>query len=98
MTENGYDWWTHTNDTALWLRYAQEFTKYKKQKAKTIKKKFVVSMLFSGSRNYVVKKSTRRVWPIFDKAKAKVFTAESITDVENMFTGYASYKPIVEEI
>ena len=55
-------------------------------------------MLFSGSRNYVVKKSTRRVWPIFDKAKAKVFTAESITDVENMFTGYASYKPIVEEI
>ena len=98
MTENGYDWWTHTNDPALWLKYAQEFIKYKKAKAKTIKKKFVVSMLFCGSRNYVVKKSTRRVWPIFDKAKAKVFTAESITDVENMFTGYASYKPIVEEI
>ena len=98
MTEKGYDWWTHSSDPALWLAYAQEFIKYKKAKAKLIKKKFVVSMLFCGSRNYVVKKSTRRVWPIADKAKAKVFTAESITDVENMFRGYTSYKPIVEEI
>ena len=98
LRDNGYDWWTYSKDPALWLKYAQEFIDYKKQKASATKKKFVVSMLFCGSRNYVVKKSSRRVWPIFDKAKAKVFVAESITDVENMFTGYASYKPIVEEI
>lgn len=98
MKEHEYDWWVHSKDEALWLEYAREFIEYKKTQTKVTKKKFVVSMLFCGSRNYVKKKSCRRVWPIYYKAEAKVFTAESADELLKQFAGYDQYEPQVEEV
>jgi hypothetical protein len=98
MKEHEYDWWVHSKDEALWLEYAREFIEYKKTKTKVTKKKFVVSMLFCGSRNYVLKKSSRRVWPIYHKDKAKVFLAESAEELAKQFVGYDQYKPEIEEV
>ena len=97
MKERDYDWWTHSKDKDLWLQYAREFIEYKKTHTKITKKVFVVSMLFSGSRNYVQKKSSRHVWPIYDKSLAKRFTAETKEEIEKLFAGYEQYKPQVEE-
>lgn len=98
MKEHEYDWWVHSKDEALWLEYVREFIEYKKTKTKITKKKFVVSMLFCGSRNYVLKKSSRRVWPIYHKDKAKVFMAESAEELAKQFVGYDQYKPEIEEV
>jgi hypothetical protein len=98
MKEKGYDWWVHSKDKDLWLQYAQEFIEYKK--VSTYKKrKFVVSMMFSSvSREYVGKKSSRHVWPAYNKADAKVYTAADEQDILNMFKGYDRYQVQVEEI
>lgn len=98
MKERDYDWWVHSKDPDLWLEYAREFIEYKKTQTKVTKKKFVVSMLFCGSRNYVKKKSSRRVWPIYYKDKAKVFMAESAEELAKQFVGYDQYKPEIEEV
>lgn len=97
MKERDYDWWMHSKDKDLWLQYAREFIEYKKTHTKITKKVFVVSMLFSGSRNYVQKKSSRHVWPTYHKADAKRFTAETKEEIEKLFAGYEQYKPQVEE-
>ena len=97
MKEKGYDWWVHSKDEALWLQYAQEFIEYKK--VSTYKKrKFVVSMMFGGTREYVKKKSSRHTWPAWNKADAKVYTAVDEQDILNMFRGYDQYQVQVEEI
>lgn len=98
MKERNYDWWTHSKNKDLWLQYAREFIEYKKTQTKITKKVFVVSMLFCGSRNYVKKKSSRHVWPIYNKSLAKRFTAETKEEIEKLFDGYQTYKPIVEEV
>lgn len=98
MKERGYDWWTHGKDKDLWLQYAREFIEYKKSYEGSPKRKFVISMIFCGSRAYVLKKSSRRVWPISDKSKAKVFTAESDTELLKLFEGYSSYSPQAHEL
>ena len=99
MKERDYDWWTHSKDKDLWLQYAREFIEYKKTQTKIVKKTFVVSMMFSTiSREYVGKKSSRRVWPAYYKADAKRFIAETKEEVEKLFKGYQTYQPIVEEV
>lgn len=98
MKERDYDWWTHSKDKDLWLQYAREFIEYKKTKSKVVKKTFIVSMNFNGTREYILKKSSRRVWPAYYKADAKRFTAETKEDVEKLFKGYAFYEPQVEEV
>ena len=97
MKEKGYDWWIHSKDPVLWLRYAQEFIEYKK--VNTYKKrKFVVAMMFSGTRAYVKKKSSRQAWPTLSKADAKVYAAVDEQDILDMFRGYDQYQVQVEEI
>lgn len=97
MKERDYDWWTHAKDRGLWLQYAREFVEYKKNQTKIVKKTFIVSMDFSGTRAYVLKKSSRHVWPTHHKADAKRFTTETKEEVENLFKGYAIYQPQIEE-
>lgn len=98
MKERDYNWQTYHKDKDLWLQYAREFVEYKKTQTKITKKVFVVSMLFGWSRNYVQKKSSRRVWPIDNKSLAKRFTAETKEEIEKLFVGYEQYKPQVEEV
>ena len=54
-------------------------------------------MEFGSSRQYIWKKSVRRVWATDLKSYAKKFKAESEEEVMKEFAGYDLYKPIVEE-
>ena len=97
--EKGYNTWeVARTDKDLFLKYAQEFIEWKKDKTKIKKHKYVVSMIFGFSREYVGKKSSKRVWPSYSKNGAKVFKAETSQDVLNLFSGYSKYEPQVEEI
>lgn len=97
MKERNYDWWVHSKDKDLWLQYAQEFIEYKRINVFKARK-YVVSMMFSGTREYVGKKSSRRVWPAYNKAEAKVFKATSEQEILDLLKGYAKYQLQVEEI
>ena len=99
MNEKGYDWWVHSKDKDSWLRYAREFIDYKASKSAGPKRRFVVSMMFSSiSREYVRKKSSRHVWPAYNKADAKVYVAETDAEVLDLFKGYDRYQVQVEEV
>lgn len=98
LSEKHYKW-DFMQDKLKHFNYAKEFLEWKKAKAKVKMKKFIVSMVFSAiSREYIGKKSSRRVWSVDDKEKAKVFKAYCKEDVEKLFSGYSKYEPLIEEV
>lgn len=98
MREHGYTYEDISKDKFKWLAYAREFLLWKKERAKIKLKKYIVSMTFSCTRQYVGKKSSRHVWPVYNREKAKIFKAYCKEDVERLFSGYNRYEPQIEEV
>lgn len=97
--EKGYSYDIFRSNTPdQWYECAKEFLKYKHSLSFTKKKSFIVSMNFNSGREYVSKLTSKRASAAYSKSSAKIFKAYDITDVENLFKGYSSYSPIVEEL